>query len=643
MANSAIARIDATLTASGTLSAHVHLAFSGDFEMLMRMLFRHTPNPQWKTVLDAMAKRAELGSEVRNWHVTDPAAFREPFTIEYDASKPNFVTWTKKTFELEFPLAEWISVTPRSDEDDGEPLQLGPARDARYTLRVALPDSFEAHAPLAVVVKKDYGEYRAEYTISGGTFTVDRSLGLRMTELPAARRQDFAAFRRVLSGDLRQSLGLENKSVAAVAAPTDLDAEALYDAGTEAVDNHRYQDGVRLLTRVVELDPTHRAAWTNLGRGYMGLHQTDAAIEAFRKQIAINAYDRYAYNNLGYAYKTQQKYADAEAAFLKQLEIDPLNRYAHESLGRLYLEQHADDRAATEFNKAIALSPKNAMLPVRLGEAYLRLGRREEALTAFGRAVEIDPAPLTWNDIAYQLSLNRIDLDLAQRYAESAVVATAAAARTVSTDHITERDLLNVNSIGSYWDTLGWVHFAQGDAARAEKFVRAAWLLTQNAEVGDHLGQIYEKQGRRSDAMRAYALALHAERPDARTRERLTALAGSDHADALVRQYADALGRERTATVDAKPAAKGSADFFLVFENAGGSPSVESVTFVSGDEALRQCADALRRAKFEVAFPDATTTKLLRRGTLSCGGSSRASGCRMVLMLPNDAHEAQPK
>ncbi len=223
-------------------------------------------------------------------------------------------------------------------------------------------------------MKRDYAEYRADYRLAGRLFTAERSLSFRQPELPAARRGDYAAFTRAVSGDLRQSLALVNGGAAAVSAPAaaaPLNVKELYNSGTDAVDGLRYAQAVTLLKRVVELEPTHGGAWTNLGRAYMGLHQMDAAIDAFRQQIDVNAYDLYVYNNLGHAYRSQQKFNEAEAAFVKQLEVDPLNKFAHESLGGLYLEQHKYEAAAAALERAIALSPANAVLRVRLGEALL--------------------------------------------------------------------------------------------------------------------------------------------------------------------------------------------------------------------------------------------------------------------------------
>jgi hypothetical protein len=218
------------------------------------------------------------------------------------------------------------------------------------------------------------------------------------------------------------------------------------------------------------------------------------------------------------------------------------------------------------------------------------------------------------------------------------VAARSLALRNISVDHVTPLDLWHISELAADWDTLGWVHLAQGDVDRAERFVRASWMLLQNAEVGDHLGQIYEKRGRRHDAVRMYALALNAERPDEKTRERLAALVGADGIDGALKEQHDALVRERTIVLDRPGPSGASADFFVVF--AGGS--VETVKFIGGDERLRLLADALRTAKFDVVFPDDHAMKLVRRGTLSCAPDVTSTAtCRFVLMLPYDAQLAQ--
>jgi tetratricopeptide (TPR) repeat protein len=478
--------------------------------------------------------------------------------------------------------------------------------------------------------------------LDGTVFTADRTFDMHLGEIPSTRRGDLTAFNRVVRDDFRQALSIESGATPALRSSSlqSSKADELYSSGTDAIDSGKYAQAVKLLKRVVEIEPAHGKAWTNLGRAYMGLNQTNDAIEAFRKQIVINPYDLYAYSNLGAAYVTQQKLTDAEAAFRKQLEINPLDEYSHEQLGRLYLDQHQYKEAVSELEKAASQSPRKADAHLRLGESYLNLGQHDRALVAFKRAVELDPNPWTWNNVAYQLALNKSDMELAQRYAESAVAAMDAASRTVSIEHVTERDLWQIRAMASYWDTLGWVHFVNGDRERAERFVKSSWLLVQSPEVGDHLAQIYEKQGRRDDAIQAYAEALNAEHPSPTIRERLAALVGEDdRVDGIIKKYRHALSDARSVVVSSN-GARGNADFFVLF-GAGASATPEVAVFIGGDEKLRAMADALRTAKYDMSFPDQTPAKILRRGTLSCPAEDSVGKCRFTLMLPADATVAE--
>ena len=263
--------------------------------------------------------------------------------------------------------------------------------------------------------------------------------------------------------------------------------------------------------------------------------------------------DEFAYNNLGRAYWQERKYDDAVKAFNQQIGNNPLDKFAHANLGAMYSEWHKYDLAAPELEKAASLTPDSGELQVSLGDAYLNLGQEDKALAAFDHAVELNANPLVWNNIAYQLSLKKSHLDRAQQYAESAVSATAAALRNVSLDRLTRNDLSLVPSLIAYWDTLGWIEFDEGNLGKAEKYVAAAWELGHHGEVGDHLGQIYEKRGEKDLAMRTYALSMNGLRPTPETRGRLASLAGGDaKADAAVARYKDDLER-LTRSTSARP------------------------------------------------------------------------------------------
>lgn len=629
--------IDGTLDAGGRLEAHVRLVFRGDLELLMRTVFRNTPAAAWKKVLEEFTKADGAPGDVSNWKVADPASLKDPFAVDFDLTVPRFADLTTGRISIALPLTG-TSDTAEVDTDDGEPMILGAApTEVAYSLRLALPAGVSARAPLPVSLSRDYGAYTTTYSLEGNRLLARRLFTVTMSELPAARRQDYAAFARVVARDKKQLVALEATGPAAPAvgglAGDGLKAGDLGRKGYDALQAGKFAEAVPLLKRTVELEPKDKVAWTNLGRAYLGLRDYEAAIAAFRRQIAVNPYDEFAYHYLGRAYLAQQKYPDAETAFLKQIEVNPLDSGTHAVLASLYLEQHQYDRALPWLDKATALTPDNAWLFAQLGKAYLHLDHEKAATEAFDRAVQLSPTPAMWNDIAYELALKGVQLARAQQYAESAVSATAAASRNIDVTRPDARAIAVVQSLTAHWDTLGWVHFARGDFARAERYVEAAWRMGQHPEVGDHLARIYEKQGRHAAALRMYALALAGERPAAEIREHFASLAGpSADLDALAAARRDELIALRTIRFDRsggsdrRPAPGGgaqggSAEFFVLFSPA---KTVDGVHFVGGDEGLKGLADAIRTAPYEPMFPDETPARLLRRAAVACGASAGA-------------------
>jgi tetratricopeptide (TPR) repeat protein len=582
---------------------------------------------------------AGLGGDITNLRVSDPAATTEPFTMSYDVSKVNFLDWSKKKTEIVLPLVQFnlpdVSGNDTDSDADAEPLKLGPKAEYSYQIKLELPAKYTAHVPLAFSLKRDYAEYEATYKVDAGVFAAGRKLILRQDELPVARAADYESFRRAVSADLQQQLSVESTTAGAPVPPADMKAEDLVDSAKAAADSGNLPVAIALLKRATEVDPKNKFAWNNLGLIYFAMRQDDQAIADFQKQLEVNPYDEFAYNNLGRVYWNERKYDDAVKSFNKQLENNPLDKFAHANLGAMYEEWHKYDMAVAELEKAASLTPDSPELQVSLGNAYLNLGQDEKALASFDHAVELAATPIVWNNIAYQLSLKDSHLDRAQQYAESAVSATAAALRNVSLDRLSNKDLPLVSSLVAYWDTLGWVHFAEGDFGKAEKYVAAAWELGHHGEVGDHLGQIYEKRGDKARAMRTYALSMNGLRPAPETRGRLASLAGGDaKAEAAVARYKDEL--QHLSTVDlGKATQTGNADFFILLSGGGGSMvKVDSVKFVSGDEKLKSFTVALRTADYHLMFPDDTPVKVFRRGTLSCSMTTRA--CTFILMLPDD-------
>jgi tetratricopeptide (TPR) repeat protein len=635
MVNRQISEIDGKVTEVGKLSAHIKYELRGDSELYMRMLFRHVPRNKWNEWVKSMGSYTGITGDVSELEVSDPADTHTAFKISYKLDSPNFLDWSKKKSDMVLPFSQ-ISLAD-ADEDDTDPVKVGSPVEYVYHLHLEFPPKYTESAPLPFTMKRDYGHYAASYKADANTFTAERTLVTTMNELPSARASDYISFRRAVMADAEQHLSIDSTAAGAPTLATDLKGDELYDAAKASYERGNFKAAVDLFKRVVEADPKHKTAWMDLGRSYMVLRQNEDAVAAFKKQAELNPYDEYAYGAIGWAYTTDRKYDQAAEAFNKAIEINPLSEYAHAALGSMYQEAHQYDKAAPELEKAVSLKSDDSSLQISLGDAYLNLGQDDKALAAFDRAIQISATPAVWNNIAYQLSLKQAHLDRAQQYAESAVTAVANSLRNLSLEQVSDRDLAMVSELDANWDTLGWVYFARGNFDKAEKYINAAWVLGEHGEVGDHLGQVYEKRGRKQDAIRTYAMSLSGLRPTLETRTRLAALVGGDSkATTAVEQHKQDLQKLQTVNLGKISAVDGTADFFVVMTSSAASTKIESAKFITGEDKLKPLTENLRGAKIDFAFPDDVPTKILRRGVLTC--SSKTGGCNFVMTLPEDVH-----
>ncbi len=625
--------IEAQVSDLGKLTAKLRYFLRGDNEYALRVAFRRTPQTQWKELGQTIAALDGIKGDVTNVKPSDPTDTAKPFELELEFSQANYLDWSSRKSKVGVPLLA-IGM-PDVSSDSAGPIRLGSPLDVTMNLKMTLPSNFIARVPIAVSVERDYAEFKSSYHFADHVLTAERTLNFKMRDLPASRLSDYLAFTRAVDSDETQVLVVENSVTGAPVIPATAGPAELLEAGIAALDSGNPREAIPLLERANQVDPKSKQGWNALGLAYLRLGEFSDAAAAFRKEVEVNPYEEHVYNYLGLTLQQQQKYDEAAAAFRKQLEINPLDPVAHAALGALFLEQHKYAEAAPELDKATVLAPDNAELEVSLGQAFLNTGQKDKALEAFQKGVELAETPVVWNNVAYNLAQHNIELDKATQYAESAVSATAANLRNIELSRLSLDDLNQVSSIGVYWDTLGWIYFQKGDLDKAQRYVRASWLLNQHGEVGDHLAQIYEKRGEKEQAERMYAEAIAAAHSVPETRTRLVSLVGDDaKIDGLAVHAKLSLARTRIFPMGKLLSENAQADFFVLLSPGAKNPKVDAVRFISGSQDLRPFAEQLRTIDFGPMFPDASPAKLVRRGTLAC--TAATGNCSLTLTVPED-------
>lgn len=119
------------------------------------------------------------------------------------------------------------------------------------------------------------------------------------------------------------------------------------------------------LRRVIELDPYHPEARTNLGVLSLRTRDFEGAIEHLEAASKVDQNSVVVWNNLGSAYKGAQRYDDAKTAFDKALQLAPADPISYYNLGLLYFDAEFAgldkiarmDKAAELFNAFLAKGP----------------------------------------------------------------------------------------------------------------------------------------------------------------------------------------------------------------------------------------------------------------------------------------------
>ncbi len=620
--------LDASINDTGKFTGHVSMTVRGDSELVMRFTLRQLPSNKWKDFFEFVIRRSGMNNaEVTNVKVGDPTNPDTPLQIDFDMSVSNYFDWSAPEAKFTVPLT--MITLPDVDDDDSnpspKPIKLGDTHDAQIVVKLGIPEKYSVRAPIGIDVKRDYAEYHSSYKYEAGALTSDRTLKLLAREVPYARLADYSAFRRAVGADEAQQILLENKAPGSGGVGANESADDLNDSAMQALHNDHYELAVDLFQRTLKLKPDHKTAWENLGLAYLSLNQNDRAIEAFKKQIALNAYDEFAYTYLGVAYQREQKYDDAIQQFQKQIEINPLDQRAHANLGTLYSSQKKFADALPELQKATDIDPKNPLLQVSLGEAYVATGETVKGMAAFEKAISIAPSPVIWNNIAYALSEQNVQLDRADKYIDAAISAVGTQLRDVGLDNLRTQDLGTTNLLFGMWDTKGWIAFKRGDLDAAEQWILPAWLASGRGDEAQHLGEIYEKRGKRDEAVRYYIDSLAVESPGTEARARLTALGVKKDIDRKVADAKSELARQNTIPLDHQ--AKGAADFFLLVAPG----RVEQAKFIKGDSDLKGTSEMLQKTNVRMEFPKDSQVHVPRRASVVCGtvtkdGSKPANG-----------------
>jgi transglutaminase-like putative cysteine protease/tetratricopeptide (TPR) repeat protein len=627
--------LDGKFSEFGALDATLEVTAQGDRDWPMRASFRRFPQARWKDFVKVLSANWGLPGDVDDVQLDPIEDTSKPFHLKYRLRQDRYFVVPSTSVNFR-PIPPLGMPAIRASERSTEPMNIGPAGEMDYRVRLQFPSNYTVHTPTTVKMSRDYGDYSSTYSLNKGILDGERKLNVKMNELAAARRADYESFRNATQSDQDQLLSCTILTPSGQGAQTASKMEGtpteLHKAGVKALQSKDYRTAIDLLKRAVDADatpsPSVKDGWYDLGLAYAGANHHAEAIGAFRKQIELDPNHKHANGDLAMELQQTGKTDEAITAYRKQLETAPYEKTTHKNLGLLLAQLGRDADARTELEAAVAIPPDDPETKMALAQVYGRLGEKSQAQELMKGLTGSAGADSGQDIFASALKMtNDIDPAQTENDAQQVLYDIGGQFDSGELDRLGPSAFSSMRLVSLAWARMGWAKFQRGENLAAMQFLTSAWLLSQSGTVGNRLGQVLEKQGQAEKARHMYALAVAAGGSDVQdSRARLAKLAGDPGAaEKEAAQAPVELVQARTVKlgpISSKPA---SARFNLVFDS---SPRPERAEFVDGDESLRSAGEQLREKDFPVRFPDVSSVKIVRRGVLSCGGS----GCGIELL-----------
>jgi tetratricopeptide (TPR) repeat protein len=175
------------------------------------------------------------------------------------------------------------------------------------------------------------------------------------------------------------------------------------------------------------------------------------------------------------AVQLQQDYADDPDSLRTAYELD----------AQLY-SQHGDHaRAIAAYNRGLEALPDDPVLIYDRGIEEANAGNTDAALKDFRKVLAQNPDNVeAMNALGYTLADTGRDLPEATRLLRKALAAKP--------------------DVAAIMDSWGWLQYRLGNLDQAESYLKRAWTLQQDPDIGVHLGEVLWKLGKHQDAREVF-------------------------------------------------------------------------------------------------------------------------------------------
>ncbi len=270
--------------------------------------------------------------------------------------------------------------------------------------------------------------------------------------------------------------------------PGDLDAQLrvalIYGEKKE------FTKAISQVTDILKAKPAELKVRDYLGYLYEETKDFPKAMETYRYNIHLDPKFADSHVHLGVLFYRLKQFPEAVTHLDEAVRLTPKQPEPHIVLGLAHFQSEQFEKASQAFEEGIRHNPKSADLQFNLGTAYDKLNRFSDVERAMEAALSLDPHHAdALNYLGYSYAERGIKMDQALS--------------------LTKRAVSLKPENGYYVDSLGWALYKSGMLPEAlTEIKKAVALVGDDPVIYEHLGEIYLKQQKVSDARDAWIHSL---------------------------------------------------------------------------------------------------------------------------------------
>jgi transglutaminase-like putative cysteine protease/tetratricopeptide (TPR) repeat protein len=667
----------AVLDAEGKLTSKMSATYHDDSELLVRGLARNIAPAEWDKASQYFSAITGFGGTTSNSqfkNVDNPAS---AIVLTYDYQRHPFGDWDNRRIvplfpALEFPQLDSVGTAPTED------INLGAPRTMEAVSHIRLPENYRTDLPDPIHVKTDFATFHKTYRFDGKEIVAERTITILKAKVAKADWKTYQHFTKDISLGSEAWIQLiqPTKSIAIQVGKSEPGKKSVplpvKDGQTVTVHNADTNAEPADPADASSDDPSPGELMQKAGE-QLRSGDWPGAKSTLEVVKAKNPDQEFLWGMLGVIAETQRNYDEARSDYQKELAKHPDNVNAAGALAGVekksgdtaaaqrtlqsYLDRHPEElrlsillasyemgaedytAALKTLQSAAEQHPDDRSLRLQLSNALLHLNRNDEAAAAAKSVLDGTDDPLLLNDAAYTLAESGRDLEYAEQMSRKSIGQLEEKSATITTAEVNSKAFASANLLIASWDTLGWILFREAKFDEAKPLLTAAWRNNLSAEVGDHLGQLYEATHNANEACAVYRLADAAANSNTPSDVRKHIHDGYTRLEASgakpgPKNGSDALQSSRTYKMPHAANLSGWGTFRLEITNDGVIESQQ----MSGEQKIAPVTGEIKKMKFPELIPPNSKAHLLRSAVVSC---SQISGCELVLVPDGGLHTEQ--